>query len=180
MEIRFSFWNNFYNLISKLEGRARLLVEIMVVSGRRAVDILRIKSTGVLVNENNFFITLDKDKKNSLPVSFTFNFHDPVITNQDESRLTLLNALQTDEEPFKDVSLQRIRRKANFRLHSLRNRKAILMILDGRDVDEIRMSLGWSDMRSLQRYLKLAPNAIRALNSYDKVLDTVRCSKVEK
>ena len=56
-----------------------MLVEIMVASGRRAIDIQRIKSSAVLKEGNEFFVTLEKDKQNSLPVNFSFSFEDPIF-----------------------------------------------------------------------------------------------------
>ena len=150
-----------------------MLVEIMLASGRRAVDIMRIRSSAIIQQNGVFFVTLEKDKQNSLPVNFAFDFSDALFTDPQECIRRLSSILLASERPFKEVSLQRIRRKAVFRLHSLRNRKAIKLILAGVSVQEIQLALGWSDIKSLQRYIKLSPNAILALNSYEKVLNTV-------
>ena len=150
-----------------------MLVEIMVASGRRAVDVMRIRSSAVIQQNGVFFATLEKDKQNSLPVSFAFEFTDELFLHPQDCVTRLSTMLSSAERPFKQVSLQRIRRKAAFRLHSLRNRKAIKLILAGVSVHEIQLALGWSDIKSLQRYIKLSPNAILALSSYEKVLNTV-------
>ena len=145
----------------------------MIASGRRAVDIIRIQSSAVTQQNGVFFVTLEKDKQNSLPVNFAFDFADALFEDSQNCAERLTKILDQSEEPFKMVSLQAIRRKAAFRLHSLRNRKAIKSILAGLSIHEIQMALGWSDLKSLQRYLKLSPNAIVALDSYEKVLKTV-------
>ena len=134
---------------------------------------MRMSSSATIQQNGVFFVTLAKDKQNSLPVNFAFEFSDPLFTNQQECADRLSAMLLSSETPFNQVSLQKIRRKAVFRLHSLRNRKAIKLILAGVDVQEIQMALGWSDIKSLQRYIKLSPNAIIALNSYEKVINTV-------
>ena len=122
--------NKTYELLAQLRDVDKLAVSIMIASGRRAVDIGRIHKEGVQKVGGRWFVTLAKDKVNSLPVNFSFNFEDSLI---DEPEMTnrLNRELELNTKPFEKVNWQRIRKKADFRLHSLRNRKAIKLILQG-------------------------------------------------
>ena len=116
--------------MSQLEGLDKLSVSIMIASGRRAVDVSRIVSEGVQNVEGRWFVTLGRDKVNALPVNFSFNFEDPVLGGSDMSEI-MKHALESNDRPFCNINWQKIRKKAKFRLHSLRNRKAIKLILEG-------------------------------------------------
>ena len=145
----------------------------MAASGRRAIDISRIQKKATFYSDDKWFVTLDKDKQNALPVNFSFKFDDVLFEEMAQLQKRLSSAFQKSDAPFNRVNWQKLRRKAEFRLHSLRNRKAIKLILEGLSVQEVQIALGWSDLKSLQRYLKISPDAIRILNSYEKVLSVI-------
>ena len=149
----------------------------MAASGRRAIDISRIQTKAILFTKGRWFTTLEKDKKNSLPVNFSFNFDDTLFKSSWSLNEQLRITIATTGSPFVDINWQKLRRKATFRLHSLRNRKAVKLILAGQSSHEVQMALGWADLKSLQRYLKISPDAIRTLNSYEKVLSVIHKNK---
>ena len=53
-----------------------------LLSGRRAVDVKRISAEAVLFQNGTWYVTLPKDKQNSLPVNFSFQFEDSLITDK--------------------------------------------------------------------------------------------------
>ena len=132
----------FYEFILSLKDIEQIAVCTMAASGRRAMDIRRIKSEGVLQSDGKWFVTLDKDKQNSLPVNFMFEYKDNIFKEVNSLDQRFQNELDRKSEPFENVDWQKLRRMAPFRLHSLRNRRAIKLILAGYEVHEVQMALG--------------------------------------
>ena len=93
-------------MISDTAGTPKLLVEIMTASGRRAVDVQRIRSSAVIFENGRFFVTLEKDKKNSLPVNFSFDFSDSIFLAPGDCVKRLVNILGRSEKPFEAVNLR--------------------------------------------------------------------------
>ena len=61
---------------------------------------------------------------------------------------------------------QRIKRRGGFRLHSLRNRRAIAMLISGKSDEHTRQKIGWRSLNSLYRYTIINSEEIVKCKNY--------------
>ena len=155
-------------LLENLEDELFLPVFFMAATGRRAADISKIETKNVSVVKDALLIALNGDKVNQTFVGFSLNWNeDQVLIPFVKKAKCLWKSIKTREKPFQNTNWQQIRRSTTSRLHSLRNRKAIILLMADASVEEVKLRLGWADIASLVRYTKIEPNSLKLFDSYD-------------
>lgn len=145
-------------LINSLENREQLFMLILENSGRRSVDITRIRSNQVKTIDSKFFATIPRDKTHLSQVTFSWEWNlsylEPFqsIESVENSFRTLLAESPT---PFANIRVNKIRKSITWRLHGLRHRRAIVLLRSGVSSKDTMSSIGWACESSLFRYTKL-------------------------
>lgn len=158
------------NSMPKLKQKEQLFLAIMVSSGRRGADVRRIKSSKVVIREEAVEVTVERDKTSSVPVTFSFSWDRSVFGNLSPS---LKNTCSENENPFLNISGQRLRRVLPFSLHACRNRRALQLIFEGQSIEETCSAIGWSTQSSFVRYTRLSLTEIRKTPDFGKVIEKV-------
>ena len=159
-----------FELLKKLNVVERLFILLMASTGRRAVDILHLKSVNIRKLEEGYAVTLEKDKMNSSQFVFKFSWDSTLLSNFKTADACLQKLLYLEKRPFKSVSVQKLRRKADFHLHGLRNRRSLFLVRDKFSVEEVKSLIGWSCTDSFLRYTKLNLSDIRSFKTLDSLI----------
>ena len=146
----------------------------MAISGRRSVDLLRLQWSGIRINEKRVSAVIGKDKthRNSL-VSFTFDLdeYDLPLGKSDFIKHLKIGVKHGKGAVFKNFKKQQVTTKSKtFRIHALRNRKAISMLIKGSSVEDVKSKIGWATTASLLRYTKVSINFITTFKSYSSLV----------
>ena len=154
--------------LEQLDTESFLPCFFMALSGRRATDIENIETKNVTDLGNSLLVTLNGDKCNSGFVGFSLVWDsDKILEPFIDKAKRYWSTAKRSPKPFSDTNWQKIRRSVSFRLHSLRNRKAIISLMEGKSVEEVKILLGWADINSLARYTKVDPGTLKLFSSYD-------------
>ena len=156
---------------SNKQAHAALLI-VMYLTGRRSIDLSRLKSKNVKkISPTKYAAFVEKDKKHAFRRNFIIDFGlfdvnwCGILLN--EFKKTWNNLLKNDFV-FKKVVLASLAREtANFQPHILRSIRALLMLREGKTVGQILEFIGWDDERSLHRYVRLDLNVVRSLSWQD-------------
>ena len=166
----FSELSSSYNNLTGLE---KLGFYILAGTGRRSCDINRLIFLSEESNCNQLLFRLPSQKnglKNAL-----------VVLYFDECELSCplpyAEVFEILSRGSLSLNWDRIRRRARIRLHSLRKRFAIRLLLRGNSEERISERLGWLDCRSLRRYVKLSFEFISQQQDADAVVSMVRSLK---
>ena len=65
-----------------------------------------------------------------------------------------------------------------FRMHSLRNRASIKLLVNGRTEQEVQAAIGWRSISSLYRYTVLTITEIEHFNSYQEIYEYIMSNKI--
>ena len=160
------------------EVEYRYFVMFMILTGRRGKDIEELTWEGIKVRKGDWMCILPRDKcnRNNL-VSFVINFEADwdleypledfknwVETGMKEKRGKLFGFVERTGQPFSRQIIS-INCK-NFKPHSIRNRKALVMLIKGHTEATIMSKIGWADMQSVLRYAKISTDSVRQFESY--------------
>lgn len=148
----------------------KLFVLVMCSSGRRAIDFIRLKSCNVSSMGDRYFLSLEKDKMNSSPVKFSFKWDSSLLLDWSMIDSWFEQLLQLEDEPFKSVNMQKLRRKASFHIHGCRNRKSLQLIRSGCSIEEVKSIVGWSCDDSFLRYSKINLFDIKNFRTLDSLI----------
>ena len=119
--------------------------------------------------------TLRRDKANDKFIAFHIDWEeDDHLKSFVAKAKKLWASARKEEQPFADVKWHKIRRMTESRLHSLRNRKAILLLRSGESEEEVKIRLGWSSLDSLTRYTKMPKSMLKAFDTYDDLVNEIR------
>ena len=126
-------------------------------------------------DDNVTFVILPKDKmhQNSM-ISFQFQWIWNLSFDLQPLKHEFFRLFSNFEKPFSNINIQSVRRKCDFKLHALRNRKAILLAIEGRSKEYIMNTIGWSSEQSLMRYTRVPIQILNKFNSYDEALTFIR------
>ena len=156
--------SNFIGAVKKFDrmnkGKIALLLILMISSGRRAIDIMRINSSQVTyLGHYKYKIFIPFDKKNDHEIRFIADLEaiPPIYrpTSLENLDSALKAEFNSDLYPFKSCSNKNISRMLNFHPHSIRSLVAIYLTSLGLDDDRIKSVAGWKDQRSLVLYRRL-------------------------
>ena len=161
-------------LLQRLDPEHQTWLAVLILSGRRQGDLKNITRHGVTNSEGMCYVILPKDKmsQNSL-VAFNFEWKWNLKTELRPLRVRFFKMLQEREKPFENINIQRVRRLCEFRLHALRNRKAIQLAIDGYSDDQIMSNIGWACKTSLLRYTQVPTVVLRSFSTYDEALEFI-------
>ena len=156
----------------------RKFIQFMAISGRRSADLMRMKWNLIKIKKKEVSVVLPKDKthRNSL-VSFTFNLdeYDLAIGKEEFTSWLTRSVRRKSGKVFKEEQLRKhqiiFKCRRAFRLHSLRNRKAITLLTAGKTPEEVKSRIGWASLQSLLRYTKVSVEFIKKFKNYTQVVN---------
>ena len=163
-------------VLGSLKTDQQNFVKLMAITGRRAIDLLRLRWNLINISGNRVCAVLPKDKthRNAL-VSFTFEFNEyDLALGKRDFVAWLKKGVKTNSKKlvFENFKKQQVTTKCRtFKLHSLRNRKAISMLVNGKSPEQVQDKIGWASLHSLLRYTKLSVEFIQSFNSYNEVVE---------
>lgn len=162
-------------LDSNLENLELHFLTLMIMTGRRAADIYRMRWNSVKVKEDAIMVVLPKDKQNRTSlVSFTFELKDWDVEFDLAGFEKWFVSGITKKEGFifekHEMSKQIIARACPFRLHATRNRKTISLIINKVPEKDIMSKVGWSCLSSVLHYAKVSPDFLRKFDSYEEAV----------
>ena len=156
-------------LLGSCDLREQVWLAVLTLSGRRQGDIAKVTSSGVSYDGDRTFVLLPKDKshQNSL-VSFQFSWDWHLDIEIGPLKKEFSRLVETEQYPFKNINVQAIRRKCDFKLHALRNYKAILLAIHGDSKETIMSKIGWASEQSLLRYLRVPVEVLCRFENYEQ------------
>ena len=158
-------------LFGRLDRKHRTWLAVLILSGRRQGDLINMRSSGVTAQGNDCYVMLPKDKmhQNSI-VAFHFSWDWSLAIDLQPIKEDFYLMVNKHDAPFSDVNIQKIKRRCDFRLHAIRNRRAIEMAVQGSTEEEIMSSIGWANKISLLRYTQVPVAVLGSFNCYDDAL----------
>lgn len=156
-----------------LNSAAKLGFYLMSSTGLRAADVQRLQYRGIGSQADCYDFYLPFTKNGSRMILVTVNLQTSEFPEPQFAAMVRTHYCH-DQGRGPSYPWARLRRLAPFRLHALRNRKAIQLIQQARTSEEIQELLLWRDSRSLQRYLRLNRAAILEASSVDAAVRTLR------
>ena len=180
-------------IITVLEQSAeneKIWLSLLIMSGRRGVDISRLKWRNVQMFENEMTCMLERDKASKgVPVSFVckwqdfdvpgFNF-EPIknllINNKNKKAREdyVVDMNEVGSKPRQQQFIlfkQKISRRSKFCVHGLRRRRAVIELMAGKKEDQVSSKIGWKSKRSLFTYVSLSSDQIKNFENYTAFLN---------
>ena len=156
-------------LFNKCNLKEKVWLAILTLSGRRQGDVAKITQSGVNSEGDRTFILLPKDKshQNSL-VSFQVCWRWQLDIDLAPLKEEFKRLLQAEPFPFKEINVQAVRRKCNFKLHAIRNYSAILLAIRGYSKEAIMNKIGWASEQSLLRYIRVPVEILSQFSNYEE------------
>ena len=155
----------FIKTLKRLEcegkGKIVLLLLVMLSSGRRAVDIIRIQSNMVTPrDQSRYEVFIPFDKINFGSVRFIIDFRAIPKQWRPTSIAAMDNffcaELRESNRPFKEIKIGNLCRSVkSFNPHALRSLLALHLTQLGMSDIRIMKIVGWKDSRSLGLYRRL-------------------------
>ena len=168
------------DVLNSLKDRdLRYFIILLTISGRRSCDIQRMVWDSVKFSpKGNVCVILPFDKMHrNTAISFEFKFGDwDLPFSIEEFKIWVKNGIESgkgDVFPgFNQAKKQKLSRACkNFRVHSLRNRLAIKMLIQKVPEQKILSKIGWDSFQSLKRYLKVSASFLSEFDSYDEAVN---------
>ena len=164
------------------ESEYRYFLIFMILSGRRGKDIEELTWEGIKNRNGDWMCILPRDKcnRNNL-VSFIINFQSDwdldysldafkswVECGMRGKQGKLFRSI---ERTGQDFSRQVISQKCKlFKPHSIRNRKALVMLIQRFSEETIMSKIGWANMQSVLRYAKISTDSVRQFENYNDLV----------
>ena len=153
--------------LTDIEG---LFVLLLYVSGRRSIDLIRLKTSNITVVGDTVDIILEYCKTKKKLSSYSFSIvHDLPIDDAPYLKI-LADLLVSSRQPFENICMAKIAGKLSFTPHTLRSSRAIHLVLNGLSVPEVMSRIGWSDIETYKHYVRLPTSSILKLQNYDAVV----------
>ena len=147
---------------------------VLILSGRRQGDLKNIQSGGVTTRGDSSYVLLPKDKmsQNNL-VAFNFRWIWTLRVDLEPIKNEFLRLVEKEEKPFEMINIQKVRRLSDFRLHAIRNRRAIELAIEGHSEEQIMSYIGWASKSSLLRYTQVPTAVLATFNGYCEALEFI-------
>ena len=158
--------------LEKADEVQKRYLQLLILTGRRSCDILRISWESIKIRKGKWCVVIPRDKtsKNQL-VSFEVNFSDWDLSgNVEDLKKWLKTGADTKTGNIFPTNFQKqnVARKCKFRIHALRNRRAIIMLIKGTPEAEVMSKIGWTSCASLLRYAKVSVSFIKNFENYNE------------
>ena len=172
-------------VFEKSSDDEKIWLSLLVMSGRRGIDISRLKWRDVQILELEMTCVLERDKSSKgSPVSFVCKWMDldvPGIetkpikkwlkTNKEKSDKSdyVVNMSQNGENTRQQQFIlfkQKISRRCLFCIHGLRRRRAVIELIDGKSQDRVSSKIGWKSKTSIFTYISLSSDQIKNFENY--------------
>ena len=159
-----------------LENLELYFLILMVLTGRRAADIFRMRWGSIKVKQNEWMVVLPRDKQNRTSlVSFQFSLNEwNLAFNLNNFKTWLMYGINHKKGLIFEkstTSKQIISRICPFRLHATRNRKTMILLIQKVPETEIMSKIGWNCLSSVLHYAKVSPDFLRKFDSYEEAVD---------
>ena len=153
---------------------------LVTITGRRFKDIGRLRWKNVTLTKDGVFCLVNKDKCSKFKnVNFGFEWSDwdlnfDLVEFKSWLISNKLNGAKGfvvkngNNEKLANNMKQNIKRKGGFRLHSIRNRRAIVLLINGKSEEATRAKIGWKNLNTLYRYTIINSDEIKKCKSYEK------------
>ena len=171
-----SSWKNIIKKKGVAENLELYFLILMLLTGRRAADIFRMRWNSIKVKQDTIMVVLPKDKQNQTSlVSFQFCLSEwDLDFSLEDFTKWLVKGLRSGEDLIftkKTMSKQIISRVCPFRLHATRNRKTMILLIQKLPEEEIMAKIGWNCLSSVLHYAKVSPDFLRKFDSYDEAVE---------
>ena len=154
-----------------LKGKKKLalLLILMFITGRRSIDLLRLKVTDVSkINKNLYSASIPHDKKHNFQRNFKIDlkhWDDDWCFLSKKVFLREFGKLLDSGRVFEGVCKASLARDvAGIKPHILRSVRSIILIKKGYSDQRVLDYIGWDDLKSLKRYTKVSREVIVNLN----------------
>lgn len=149
------------------------------------MDVSRIKWKNVVFMNDRVCILLQKDKMNQAKfVNFSFRFSDwdlpefnidQIVEKFKKDKTTKNLNAKVIGKAKKHVIKNRC--KNLFRMHSLRNRASIKLLISGKTENEVLATIGWRSISSLYRYTILTISELKKFKNYQEAYEYIMLNK---
>ena len=170
-------------LLTQIQGDELLWVILMVVTGRRSIDVSRMKWQHIRKFGEKLGVMIPKDKSSKNPVSFSFTWKEFDVggfdidtvksefeASCDEKSGFVINS-ENESENTREKHLvamkQRISRKSKFNLHALRARRAVIELMKGKKESLVKAKLGWKSEAMVRYYTILSADQVCEFENYE-------------
>ena len=152
-------------LFAKGKKKLALLLILMFLTGRRSIDLLRLKAADVnKVKENIFAASIPRDKKHNFQRNFKIDlsyWEDKWCFLKKNEFLREFEQLLVQGRVFEGVCKASLARDvATIKPHILRSVRAIILVKKGLSDQKVLNFIGWDDLKSMRRYVKLSREMI--------------------
>ena len=166
-------------ILRELDDQEKYFMILLTLTGRRSCDILRMVWKNVKMNKKGSFcvvLPFDKVHRNTL-VSFEFrlqewNLEYPIEDFKKWLKIGMNSKSGLVFPGFDNARKQKLSRHCkHFRIHSLRNRLAIQMLINKVPSKMILSKIGWESFSSLKHYTKVSASFLSEFESYDEAVN---------
>jgi len=180
-----AFDEDIRKLLESLEGDELLWIILLVITGRRSIDIGRLKWNHIRQFGDKFGCLIPKDKASKrTPVSFAFRWSEFDIAGYDAEAVKQLftervgksssYVIKTNskkeskrQNELKTIK-QRITRDSEFNIHALRSRRAVIELMNGKAENLVKAKIGWKSEAMVRYYTILTADQVCEFNSYNE------------
>ena len=152
-------------LFAKGKKKLGLLLILMYLTGRRSIDLLRLQAADVSKISNNMFAaSIPRDKKHNYQRNFKIDltyWEDNWCFLKKKVFLREFEKLLGQGRVFEGVCKASLARDvAIIKPHILRSVRAIILVKKGLSDQKVLDFIGWDDLKSMRRYVKLSREMI--------------------
>ena len=171
--------------IKQSSANEKIWLALLIMSGRRGIDIGRLKWKNVQIFSKELSCVMERDKANkTTPVAFVCKFEDLDVEgvnkeeiikmlienkshkNGSEYVVEIENYAGNSRDQLFKIFKQKITRRIQFCIHGIRRRRAVIELLKGKKEDRVSSKIGWRSKKSLTTYVMLGSDQIDNFANY--------------
>ena len=174
-----TFQKGLSGLLADGKAQAALFVCMVISSGRRGVEVSRLKIENLSWIDEKLVGKLEWSKTSVKPVVFEMDFDqvkewlEPVVSIGKVKDSIRAMMQENSGLMFSETIHKNLGKKLGYSLHALRTVKAVFMLRAGHSDSEIKNQLGWVDDRMLLRYVRMDPRILKTQTSMDEAMKIV-------
>ena len=173
------------NILETASTSEKIWLALLIMSGRRGIDVGRLKWKNVQIFENQITCVMEKDKANKTsPTAFVCKFKDMDIEGVNNAEIISLlienkkmkrgsdyvvemeaSDCESRDQAFK-IFKQRLTRRIEFCIHGIRRRRAVIELLKGKTEDRVSSKIGWRSKKTISTYVMLSSDQIDCFKNY--------------